>query len=209
MPGLTVSASGDVRATPGREGPLARALGRLTPREAWLLAGMCLVALVVAAFYALEWSSSERDRYAAAQADLTLARQDRAIATQRGAEGVSNADASAAGAWSLHARNLWLARLKIEQALSAAATSARLPSPQIKIAQALEDNSAAPLLKAEVSGPYVAGPWVAFMRALAGSGLVFVIDKLDVSDADTSQYSLTLLLPVALDEAPAEASPTP
>lgn len=207
---MTVSASGELRATPGGDGWVRRAVGRLTPREAWLLAAMALVALVVAAFYALEWSSGERDRYAAAQADLALARQNRAIAAQRGAEGASNADASAAGAWSLHARNLWLARLKIEQALSAAAAAAHLPSPQIKIAQALEDNSAAPLLKAEVSGPYVAGPWVAFMRALSASGLVFVIDKLDVSDADTSQYSLTLLAPVALDEAPAAAAePTP
>jgi hypothetical protein len=202
---VTVSTSGGMRAA--RAGPIRRALDRLTPREAWLLAGLVLVALATAAFYALQWSSGERDRLAAARADLTLARQTQAIATQRAAGDVSQADLDAAQSWSLHARNLWLARLKIEQALSAAATSARLPSPQIKIAEALEDGSAAPLLKAEISGPYVAGPWAAFMRALAASGLVFVIDKLDVSDAAASQYSLTLLLPVSLDEPPATAPP--
>jgi hypothetical protein len=196
-----------MRAAPGREGPIRRALGRLTLREAWLLTGLVLVALATAAFYALQWSSGERDRLAGAQADLTLARQTRAIAAQRGQSAVSRADLAAAQAWSVHARNLWLARLSIEQALSAAATTARLPSPQIKIAQALEDGSATPLLKAEVSGPYTPGAWAAFMRALAGGGLVFVIDKLDVSDAETSQYSLALLVPVSLDEAPVAASP--
>jgi hypothetical protein len=205
---LTVSTSGETRAASGREGPVRRALARLTPREVWLLAGLVLAALVTAAFYALQWSSSERDRLATVRADLTLARQTRAISVQRAAGDVSQADLDAAQAWSLHARNLWLARLKIEQGLSAAATSARLPSPQIKIAEALEDGSAAPLLKAEVSGPYVAGPWTAFLRALAASGLVFVIDKLDVSDASASQYSLTLLFPVSLDELPA-AAPSP
>jgi hypothetical protein len=191
-----------------REGPIGRALGRLTAREAWLLAGLGLVALATAAFYAFEWSSTERDRYAAAQADLSLARQTRAIAAQRAGSAVSGADLAAAQAWTLHARNLWLARLKIEQALSTAAVSAHLTSPQIKIAEALEDGSAAPLLKAEISGPYTPGAWSAFMRALTASGLVFVIDKLDVSDAEASQFSLTLLLPVSLDESPAAPGPT-
>lgn len=206
---LAVTASGGMRTAGERAGPIRRALGRLTPREAWLLAGLALAALATAAFYALQWSAGERERLASAQAELTLARQTRAIAAQRQAISVSAADLAAPQAWSLHARNLWLARLKIEQALSAAATSARLPTPQIEVAEALEDDSAAPLLKAEVSGPYVAGPWAAFLRALAGDGLVFVVDKLDVSDATASQYSLTLLAPVALDQPPAASTPPP
>jgi hypothetical protein len=204
---LTVSASGSVRADGGGGWP-ARALARLTPREAWLLAGLGLTALAVCAFYALQWNAGERDRAAAAQADLALARQAHAIAAQRFAGGrVADADAAAAGAWTLHARNLWLARLKIEQALNAAAVAARLPSPQIKVAEALEDGSAAPLLKAEVSGPYVSGAWIGFLRALAASGPTFVVDKLDVGDAESAQYTLTLLAPVTLDEAPPAAGP--
>jgi hypothetical protein len=197
---LTVS--GSTQAAGAADGPIARALGRLTSREAWLLAGFGLTALTTAAFYTLRWSSGERDRVAAAQADLALARQSRAIATQRGGARDNVAGLASAAAWSLHARNLWLARLKIEEALSAAATAARLPSPQLKVAEALEDGSAAPVLKAEVSGPYVSRAWIDFMRALAASGLVFVVEKLDVSDVQASQYSVTLLVPVMLDEPP-------
>ena len=48
------------------------------------------------------------------------------------------------------------------------------------------------------------------MRALSASGLAFVVDKLDVSDAETSQYSLTLLVPVSLDTSPpSPAEPAP
>jgi hypothetical protein len=199
-----------ISAGQGGEGPIARALARLTPRETWMLGGLGLLALGTAAFYALQWSSGERDRVATAQSDLTLARQARADATQRREGAVSAADLDAAAGWSVRARNLWLARLKIEQALAAAAAAAHLPTPQIKIAEGLEDNSATPLLKAEVTGPYVAHSWIDFMRALASSGLVFVIEKLDVGDDASAEYSLTLLAPVSLDEPPpAPAAATP
>jgi hypothetical protein len=186
-------------------GPLARALTQLSPREAWLLAGLAMLALVTGAYYAMQWSAGERDRYVAAQADLGLAQQARAAAArQGGAASADLAELATAEAWSTHARDLWLARLAIEQRLSAAAVAARLPSPQIKIAEGLETDSDVPLLKAEVSGPYLPGPWLAFMRALAGEGPAVVIDKIDVSDAATSQFTVTLLVPVKLDQAPAE-----
>ena len=86
---------------------------------------------------------------------------------------------------------------------SAAAIAAHLPSPEIKVAEGLETGSDAPLLKAEVTGPYLPGPWLAFMRGLAGAGPAFVVDKLDVSDANTAQFDLTLLVPVTLDQPPA------
>ena len=189
-------------AAPAGEGPFGRALSRLSTREAWLLAGLGFLALVTSAYYAMQWSAAERDRYVAAQADLALAQQTRAAAATQAAGGADVAQLSAAEAWSTHARDLWLARLAIEQRLSAAALAAHLPSPQIKVAEALESNSDIPLLKAEVSGPYAPGAWLAFMRAIASDGPAFVIDKLDVSDATTAQFSLTLLVPVQLDQAP-------
>jgi hypothetical protein len=199
---LTVSASGSMGAPTGAEGPIARALARLTSREAWLIAALALTALATATFYAQQWSSTERDRVAAAQADLALARQTQTLAVQRHGAAADGANLVTAAAWSVHASNLWFARLRIEQVLHAAATRSRLPSPQIKVAEALEGGSAAPLLKAEVSGPYVSRAWIDFMAALAASGLAYVVDKLDVSDAQSAEYSLTLLVPVSLDQPP-------
>ncbi|HLY79546.1 MAG TPA: hypothetical protein VKQ70_09245 [Caulobacteraceae bacterium] len=184
------------------QGSLARMLARLTAREAWLLAGLGLLALLTAAFYAMQWSSGERDRYVAAQADVALAQQTRAAAARQGSADADLTQLGAAEAWTTHAHDLWLARLAIEQRLSAAALASHLPAPEIKVAEALESNSDIPLLKAEISGPYLPGPWLAFMRAIAGDGPAFVIDKLDVSDATTAQFSLTLLVPVQLDQAP-------
>jgi hypothetical protein len=197
------SASQLERGAPAGANPFGRVLARLSPREAWLLAAMGLVALVVAAVYAFQWSAGERDRYVAAQADLTLAQQSRAAMRRQGADEGARAQLVAAQGWSTHAHDLWLARLAIEQRLSAAALAAHLPSPEIKVAEGLETGSDAPLLKAEVTGPYLPAPWLAFMRGVAGSGPAFVVDKLDVSDANSAQFDLTLLVPVNLDQPPA------
>jgi hypothetical protein len=63
------------------------------------------------------------------------------------------------------------------------------------------------LLKAEVSGPYLPTPWLAFMRGLAAEGPAMVVDKVDVSDASAAQFTVTLLVPVKLDQAPAALEP--
>ena len=196
-------------AGPAGQGSLGRLLSRLSVREAWLLAGLGLLALLTAAFYAMQWSSGERDRYVAAQADVALAQQTRAAAARQGSAAADQAQLGAAETWTTHAHDLWLARLAIEQRLSAAALAAHLPAPEIKVAEALESNSDIPLLKAEISGPYLPGPWLAFMRAIASDGPAFVIDKLDVSDATTAQFSLTLLVPVQLDQPPTPLTADP
>jgi len=193
-------------AAPAGQGPLGRALAQLSVREAWLLAGLAMLVLAAGAYYAMQWSAGERDRYVAAQADLALAQQTRTAATrQGGAASADLAQLATAEGWSTHARDLWLARLAIEQRLSAAAVAARLPSPQIKVAEGLETDSDIPLLKAEVSGPYLPGSWLAFMRGLAAGRPAVVVDKIDVSDASTAQFTVTLLVPVKLDQAPAAA----
>lgn len=181
----------------------------LSAREAWLAACLGLLAVGAAAVYTQSWSAAQRDRVANAEADLALARGNHAIALQKGSAAAPDAAqlATIAG-WSTHARSFWLARLAIEQRLEAAAAAAHLPAPEIRIAQALEDGSDTPLLKAEVSGPYLAGPWLAFMRTLGADGPSFVVDKLDVSDANTAQFALVLLFPVTLDEPP-PAEPVP
>jgi hypothetical protein len=194
-------------AAPAGEGPfgrdpLGRALARLSPREAWLLAGLAMLALVTGAYYAMQWSASERDRYVSAQDDLALAQQTRAAAARQDTVGADLALLAQAESWSTHARDLWLARLAIEQRLEKAAVAARLPSPEIKVAEGLETGSDVPLLKAEVSGPYLPGPWLAFMRGAAADGPALVIDKLDVGQAGATQFSVTFLAPVKLDRPP-------
>ncbi|HEY1752294.1 MAG TPA: hypothetical protein VGG29_13625 [Caulobacteraceae bacterium] len=189
---------------------------RLSAREAWLAACLGLLAVGAVAYYAQGWAQGQRDRFATAQADLAAARASRVAAVRLGAARPAPAQLGEVDAWSTHGRSFWLARLQIEQRLEAAAAAARLPSPEIRLAEAPEAGGALMLVKAEVVGPYMQGPWLAFMRALAAPGPAFVVDKLDVSDADTAQFSLSLLFPVKLDApapgplpgpAPAEAAP--
>lgn len=189
----------------GDAGASGRLIRPLSAREAWLAACFGLLAVGGAAVYAQGWSAAARDRYVNAQADLTLARGNRAIALQKGVGTTDVSQLAAIDGWSTHARSFWLARLQIEQRLETAAAAAHLPAPEVRVAQALEDGSDTPLLKAEVTGPYVAGPWLAFMRSLTADGPSFVVDKLDVSDAEAAQFALVLLFPVTLDEPPPAA----
>ena len=195
-------------AAPAGQGPLGRALAQLSAREAWLLAGLAMLLLAAGAYYAMQRSAGERDRYVAAQADLALAQQTRAAATQQGgAASTDQAQLATAESWSTHARDLWLARLAIEQRLSAAAVAARLPTPQIKVAEGLESDSDIPLLKAEVTEVPICPPrGKGSMRGLAAEGPAVVVRQIDVSDAAMSQFTVTLLVPVKLDQAPAAPS---
>ena len=166
--------------------------------------------LAIAAFYALQWSDGQRERLTAAQADLMLARETRASAQHSGLSDADRAQLRALSDWSVHGETLWLARLKIEQQLHATAVESGLPSPDISVGEALEDNVATPLLRAEISGPYVRASWLRYLDRLASIPPAFVIRKLDVSDAETAQFRLVLLFPVVVDHGvvqPVQAAP--
>jgi hypothetical protein len=189
---------------------LFRSLTQPTARELWLLIGLGLTVLVVSAVYALQWSDGQRERVSAAQAELMLAHQAHVLARRSDMSAADHAQLGALSAWSVHGETLWLARLKIEQQLHAAAVQAGLPSTDISVGEALEDNAAMPVLRAEISGPYVRASWLRYLDRLASLPAALVIRKLDVSDAETAQFRLVLLFPVTIDQGqtlPAETTP--
>jgi len=187
---------------------LLRSLTQPTARELWLLIGLGMTALAVLASLALQWSDGQRERLSAAQADLMLAHETRAQARQSGLSDADRAQLGALSSWSVHGETIWLARLKIEQQLHAAAVEAGLPTPAISVGEGLEDNIATPLLRAEITGPYVRASWLRYLDRLASMPAALVIRKLDVSDAETAQFRLVLLFPVTLDQTPAQPAET-
>jgi hypothetical protein len=176
---------------------------RLSARERLLAALMALLALAVLAFTALGWSQDQRDRYAAAQADLLLARQVRQ-ASRGGLDGVQRAQLATVADWTTRDRNIWLARIKLEQTVATAAAQAGAPAPDIQIGEGLEGDPALPLVRVEVSGPYVAASFAALLRALADSRPAMVVERLEIGDTDAASYRLSLLFPVEV--APDRAS---
>jgi hypothetical protein len=173
------------------------AWSRLTARERLLATLMALLALAVIAFTALGWSQNQRDRYAAAQADLVLARQVRQAA-RGGLDTVQRAQLATLADWTTRDRNIWLARIQLEQAIATAAAQAGAPDPDIQIAESLEGDPALPLVRVEVSGPYVPGSFAALMAALASSRHTLVVDRLEIGDTEAATYRLSLLFPVQI-----------
>lgn len=171
------------------------AWARLTPRERLLATLAALLALAVAAFSALGWSQDQRERYAAAQADLMLARQLRHTA-RGGLDRAQRVQLASVSDWSTRDRNIWLARIRLEQAVAEAAAQAGAPDPEIQVAEDLEGDPALPLVRAEVSGPYVAASFAALLRNLADDPHVMVVQRLEIGDTDAARYRLSLLFPV-------------
>ncbi len=176
-------------------GQASDAWTRLRARERFLVVAVALLALATAAFTAFGWSQDQRDRYAAAQADLLLARQAR-LTTRGGLDGVQRAQLAALSDWTTRGRNIWMTRIDLEQAIAVAAAQAGTPDPEIQVAEAVEGDAALPLVRAEVSGPYVAGPFAAFLQALAAGDHTMVVDRVEIGDANTARYRLTLLFPI-------------
>ena len=168
---------------------------RLTARERLLALLMALLALATAAVSAQGWSQNQRDRYATAQADLMLAREVRQTA-RGGLDSVQRAQLATLSDWTTRDRNIWLARIQLEQAIANAAAQAGAPDPEIRVAEGLEGDPALPLVRVEVSGPYVAGPFAALLRNLAGDRHTLVVDRLEIGDTDAARYRLSLLFPV-------------
>lgn len=182
---------------PGADLParVQTAWGRLTARERLLATLAALLALAVAAFSALSWSQDQRERYAAAQADLMLARQLRHTA-RGGLDRAQRVQLASVSDWSTRDRNIWLARIRLEQAVAEAAAQAGAPDPEIQVAEDLEGDPALPLVRADVSGPYVAASFAALLRNLADDPHAMVVQRLEIGDTDAARYRLSLLFPV-------------
>ena len=169
---------------------------RLTPRETWLVAGLILVAGVVGALYSIDWNSRQASRYAVAAADRADADQLR-LATERLAAARPDRAALAEIAdGSLQARDVWLARLAIEQRLLRTAASAHVAQPAVTVAQAVEGDPAAPVLRSELSGSWTGHVLPALIKALTSEQPAPIIQALHVGPDPAPGFKLTLLFPV-------------
>lgn len=168
---------------------------RLTARERLLAMLAALLALAVTAVSALGWSQDQREGYAAAQADLMLTRQVRHTA-RGGLDRVQRAQLASVSDWSTRDRDIWLARIRLEQAIAEAAARAGAPDPEIQVSEDLEGEPALPLVRVEVSGPYVAASFAALLRDLADDSHAMVVQRLEIGDTEAARYRLSLLFPV-------------
>ena len=178
---------------------VALAVGRLSPRERWLLAAALLGLLGGGAYQAMQWADAERARYELAEADLVLASQNRAAQARSVPDAFDRAQLKALAEWSEHGASLWLVRLKVEQRLVEAAADAGLKDARVKLAEATEGDAAAPLLRGEVNGSYRGSSVARLLKRLSEDRAAFVVDRLEVDQANAPEFKLELLFPIQID----------
>ena len=180
-------------------GPLAAWLSRMSARERWLVAVLGLVLLLAGATTATEWAQGQRDREVLALADLQTRRQ--AATRTPGAAGDAGvrAQLAAARAWSLAAPDIWIARVRVEEQLVAAAQAAGMTQAQVEVFAGTEADGAAPLVRAEIAGPYVRPQLVRLLEMVYAAPHAVIVERLQVKAAADPSFKLSLLYPVAAD----------
>lgn len=177
---------------------VAQAWRGLSVRERALLYGLAVVLCATAAFLAAQWSQNQRDRHTAAA--VALANVERlAVAAARTATVVDPADVARLEGASISAPNPWLARLKVEEALSNAAVKAGVASAEIHVAEALEGDKAAPVLRAEIEGPLAADSLARLISDITAGSQTVLIEGLRTEGGGVASFKLTLKYPVRID----------
>ena len=171
-------------------------VARLSARERWMLLGLGAVVLALAADAAFSWSSTQRDLYLTAAADLDLAKFNRQAASRDALDAFDRAQLEALSRWSAQGRDIWFVRLDLERRIRASAQDAGLNPPDIQVAEAVEAGSAQPMLRADVSGPLQGGAIVRFLRRLTDDPKVVLVDRLQVLRGQEQRYRISLLFPV-------------
>jgi len=134
-----------------------------TLRERVLLGGLVLGAAVYAPVAALEWRTTQADRYIEALTEQSTARLT-ANAARRVAEGAADRLAlEDMNGWGFEASNPAVAQVLIEQRLLQAATASGLPNPRITTNTKVEAIGPTQWLEAEVQADLRWGPAFAFL----------------------------------------------
>lgn len=170
----------------------------MSVRERRLLLGLGVCALFAAAYLSLQWAGDQRENYARAASDLAAA-QGRSEAPRRLAAPADPGQLQEADQSSITASNVWLARLKVERLLDEAARQAGVVGPEIDVAQGLETDAGATVLRADVSGPYVGQSLVRLLHGLSASPKTVVVESLEAKGGNVASFKLTVLYPVVLD----------
>lgn len=173
------------------EGALRSRFARLTQRERFLvltLAGIALAALVWLPF---SQAAEQRDRLVIAEAA-----RDEAQASARRLTALSRAESRSTRLEDLHAISLQaesvsIARILIEQRLTALAVAADVDITSVTVGAEAEDG-ATPLLKAEFVAPYVAESFWRMMERLSASEEAIFIDTIDISANANASMGLAL-----------------
>ncbi len=182
-------------------GPLTAALSKLSARERWLAGLLGLVVIVAGAVAAVEWAGDQREREVLALADVQARRQAADRAASGGPGRGVRAQLAAAETWSLRAPDIWIARVRIEEQLVAAAAAAGMSQAQVEVFAGGEADGAAPLVRAEVSGPYVRPQLVGLLQRVYAAPSAVVVERIQVQTAEDPRFKLSLLYPVAPDAA--------
>ncbi|MNI10454.1 hypothetical protein D3C73_635670 [compost metagenome] len=141
-------------------------LRRTTLRERVLLGGLVLGAALYAPVAALDWRTTQADRYIDALTEQSAARLTANAARRVTAGAADHIALEDMNAWGFEAANSAVAQVRIEQRLLEAATATGLPNPRITTNAKVEAIGPTQWLEAEVQSDLRWGPAFAFLDKL-------------------------------------------
>lgn len=145
---------------------LKESLRRTTTRERILLGALVLGAAVYAPVAALEWRTTQADRYIEALSEQSTARQTANTARRIAAGAADRLALEDMNSWGFEAGNPAVAQVLIEQRLLETATASNLPSPHITTNAQVETIGSTQWLEVEVQSDLRWDPTFTFLDKL-------------------------------------------
>lgn len=193
------------------EDALRARFARLTQRERFLVLALAVMAFASLIYLPFSRAAEARDRLAVAEAA-----RDEATANARRIATLTRAEARSTRiedlqAISLRADSLSIARILIEQNLTAAAEASNVEITSVTVGAEVEGGGA-PLLRAEFVAPYVAETFWRMMETLSASPEALFVEAIEITSNQnagqgfvpagqarpTGQARVVLLVPVLL-----------
>src|SRR4051812_43241298 len=180
-------------------------LGRISPRERWLLAILGLAAAVIAPIESFSLYSAAQDRLTSAQDQLHQASQTARTLRSGGVGGQLARQREEIKSWSWQAPSAAVGRVIAQDRIAAIATAAGMADAEIKAGEKIEHAGGIDLVKVDIDAPFTWANLSALLSGLSATGKGFVVDSLTIQDAPKPRLKIGLKLPMvsAAPEAPA------
>lgn len=187
-------------ASVGLSTQIAGAVARVSPRERRLLAGLCLVVLVLAPLKAFDMRSNAVEENEAAHEQLAAATANARRASGQGLSAQLQKTREEVADWSWPAPSPAVGQVIAQDALAGMAASGGLAGAEVRALGRPDPVGAATMVGVEVTAPFSWSGLSGFLSGLSASGKGFVLESVTKTDDKEPKVRIHLRLPIVIEE---------
>ncbi len=179
---------------------IAEAFGKVSVRERRLLAGLALLALILAPMKAFEMRAEALAANEAAHAELQLAKTNARRASGQGVAAQLQKTRDEIREWSWAAPSVAVGQVMAQNEMSSLAASGGLAGAEVRASGRPEPAGSVTLVGVEVTAPFSWSGLSGFLSGLSSSGKGFILESVSKTEDKEPKVKILVRLPVVLAE---------